>query len=256
MCNFFSFMTEAKGNKYYFDWEYRKNHLKEDCDSHDHISHVFNLPKGGDFCNKYEYNPLTGVFTIDQINCKDDHEKAEKWVRSLDFKTVVEPLIIKPIVNPFKLQKIIPTESDKQLLKELAFVVDSVGASVWASVRDSVGASVWAFVVDSVVDSVWASVRDSVVDSVWASVRDSVGASVWAFVVDSVVASVRHTVWDSVGAYTGSFFEIKYNVDITPSNKLWERGLVPSFDGKTWRLHSGKNADIVFEISTDELKNL
>ena len=34
---------------------------------------------------------------------------------------------------------------------------------------------------------------------------------------------------------------------------LWNRGLVPSFDGKTWRLHSGINAKIVYEI---ESKNL
>ena len=29
---------------------------------------------------------------------------------------------------------------------------------------------------------------------------------------------------------------------------LWEAGLVPSFDGKAWRLHAGKNAKIVYEM--------
>ena len=37
--------------------------------------------------------------------------------------------------------------------------------------------------------------------------------------------------------------------------KLWNRGLVPSFDGKIWRLHAGKKAKIVFEISKENLKN-
>jgi hypothetical protein len=54
---------------------------------------------------------------------------------------------------------------------------DSVGDSVWASVRASVGDSVRASVGDSVWDSVRASVRDSVRDSVRASVWDSVWAS-------------------------------------------------------------------------------
>ena len=29
--------------------------------------------------------------------------------------------------------------------------------------------------------------------------------------------------------------------------KLWDDGLVPNFDGKVWRLHSGKSADVVYE---------
>jgi len=36
--------------------------------------------------------------------------------------------------------------------------------------------------------------------------------------------------------------------------KLWEMGLVPSFDGKVWRLHGGKNAKVLFEISRKELR--
>jgi hypothetical protein len=33
-----------------------------------------------------------------------------------------------------------------------------------------------------------------------------------------------------------------------PCIDLWLSGFVPSFDGKTWRLHSGKNAEIVYEM--------
>ena len=76
---------------------------------------------------------------------------------------------------------------DKNLIKKSW---DSVGASVWDSVKASVGDSVW----DSVEDSVWASVGASVWDSVWASV----GASVWA----SVKASVGASVGDSVNEYS------------------------------------------------------
>ncbi len=223
MCQFFSFVTDPVGHLaeyYYFDWEYRKANLNDEgVDSHSHICAHFNLNE--DRCNKYEFNPLTKAFRIDQINSeRDDSEAAEKWVKRLDFKTVIEPLIVKPIVNPLGLPKV-EQVTDEQIgwLKVWASVSASVWASVRASVWDSVGASVGA--------SVWASVWDSVGASIWASVWDSVGASVWA--------------------YFSSFFAIDYEHDFSSAVKLWEAGLVPSFDGRTWRLHSGEKADIVYE---------
>ena len=231
MCQFFSFVTDPVGHPaeyYHFDWEYRKAHLDDDgVDSHSHICAHFAIDE--DRCNKYEFNPLTKAFKTDQINSeRDDSEAAEKWANRLDFKTIVEPLIIKPIANPLELPKV-EQVTDEQIgwLKDWA----SVWASFWASVWDSVGASVRA--------SVWASVWYSI----WASVGDSVGASVW----DSVWDSVRDSVRDSVSAYASSFFAIDFKHDFSSAVKLWESGLVPSFDGTVWRLHSGKNADIVYE---------
>ena len=85
----------------------------------------------------------------------------------------------------------------------------------------------------------------------WDSVRDSVRGSVW----DSV--------WDSVRAYIGSLFP---NIKIwkyAPKNiqgypyqsavNLWQNGLVPSFDGTTWRLHTGLDARICYEITKEKL---
>ena len=247
MCYFFSFVTDPvhhPAEYYYYNWDYRKANLDDDgADSHSHICAHFKLDE--DKCNKYEFDPLTGSFIVDQNNSeRDDSDAAEKWARRLDFKTVVEPLIIKPIVHPLKLPEAKEVTAEHvQWLKEWA----SVWASVGASVRDSVGASVGTSVWDSVWDSVWASVWDSVGDSVWTSVRDSVGASVWTSVWASVRASVRDSVRDSVGAYVSSFFSIKYEHDFSPAVKLWEAGLVPSFDGKVWRLHTGKDAHVVYE---------
>ena len=219
MCRFFSFVTDPVNHPaeyYYFDWEYCKANLDDDgVDSHSHICAHFALDE--DRCNKYEFNPLTKAFTIDQINSKrDDSEAAEKWANRLDFKTIVEPLIIKPIINPLELPKV-EQVTDEQIgwLKE------------WASARDSVGDSVG----DLVGDLVWASL--------WNSVRDLVWASHW----NSVRASVRASVW----AYASSFFAIDFKHDFSSAVKLWKSGLVPSFDGTTWRLHSGENADIVYE---------
>ena len=235
MCQFFSFITEPvnhPGTYFYFDWEYRKSHIEaDDADSHSHICAHFKLNEN--VCNKYEFNPLTGAFTVDMVNSKrDDREAAEKWARRQDFKAIVEPLIVKPIMNPLELPKV-EQVTDEQIgwLKEWNSVMALVGASVRDSVWDSVGASVWA----SVRASVWASVRDSV----WDSVRDSVGASVWDSVWDSVRSSIR--------AYISAFFNIKYEYDFSSAVKLWEAGLVPSFDGTTWRLHSGEKADVVYE---------
>ena len=214
MCRFFSFVTDPVNHPaeyYYFDWEYCKANLDDDgVDSHSHICAHFALDE--DRCNKYEFNPLTKAFTIDQINSKrDDSEAAEKWANRIDFKTIVEPLIVKRIVNPLELPQV-EKVTDEQIgwLKE------------WASVRASVRASVW--------DSVRASVRAAVRDSVWAAV------------------------WDSVRAYFSSFFAINYEYDFSSAVKLWEAGLVPSFDGTTWRLHSGESADVVYEW-TPEVNN-
>ena len=154
-----------------------------------------------------------------------------------------------------------------KLLKEWASVRDSVrdsvcafvGDSVWASVGDSVGDSVRASVSDSVGDSVW--------DSVWASVRDSVGASVGDSVRDSVWDSVSDSVWDSVSdsvwAYIGGLFPNittwKYAEKLgrdpwRPLLTLWYAGYVPSFDGKTWRLHRGEKAEIVLTWQPEPTK--
>jgi hypothetical protein len=203
VCKFFSFVTEPENNggkRFYFDWDYRKANLSahpddDGADSHSIICKHFKLKE--DVCNKYEFNPLTKEFVVDQINAPvDDRIQVEEWVNNLDFKKVIEPLIVKPIVNPLKLKMVKkPTKAQIKLLEE------------------------------------W----DSVMDSVW----DSVGASVWA--------SVRDSVRDSVWAYVSSFFDIKYNYDYSSCVKLWEQGLVPSYDGTTWRLHSGKKAEIVYE---------
>jgi hypothetical protein len=192
MCNFFSFVSDGTGRFMYFDWALRAKCLSGEInynpDSHTSIAdyHGYNGILEDDL-NKYEYNPLTQEFTIDQINTTDDSAAAEAWVCALDFKTVVPALIIKPIVDTRSIRKHKPTEQDIADLRE------------------------------------------------WASAPDSVRASVWALV------------WDSVWAYVSSFFAIKYKHDFSPCVRLWGRGLVPSFDGTTWRLHSGRKMAVVHE---------
>jgi len=243
MCDFFSFVGDGYGNYGAIGWETRKKWLDEGSDnlpdSHTRILTTMGVPpRMQDRWSKYEYNPLTGNFTIDEPVEGHDHEAASIWVRALDFKKVVEPLIIRPIVHPFKVTPNIVTEEDKENLRK------------WADVWDSVEISVW----DSVEISVWSSVGASVGASVAAHVGASVGASVAAHVGAHVGASVAAHVGAHVGAYISSFFDIKYQYDFSSCIALWDRGLVPSFDGKTWRLLSAPDARVVYEYEVDKVK--
>jgi len=90
MCNFFSLCSDGQGSYYYFNFHDRYlagDAAKWEVDSHASIAAKFN--KDEDRLNKYEYNPKTGKFSVDQINaCHDDREAVEKFVRALDFQQI------------------------------------------------------------------------------------------------------------------------------------------------------------------------
>ena len=189
-------------------------------------------------------------------------------------------------VNPLIIERGEVTKHEKRLLNKWGSARTLVGASVCASVCASVNESVCVADIDTVCDSVCASVIDSVCDSVIDSVCDLASASVCGSVSDSVIdsvgdlvsasvsesvrasdwASVSESAWasvnESVWAYIGSLFtnikkwkHIKHPEGVYPfqaAADLWRAGLVPSFDGKTWRLHAGKEAKVVYE---QEAKN-
>ena len=140
MCNFFSIVTKPDtrpNERFYFNWERRVDRNHADCDSHSIICKEYNLSE--DKCNKFEYNPLTGELKVDQINNEiDDRVQVGGWCESLNFKKIVQPLIIKPIINPFEIEAGEVTDEVIEKLKEW----DSVKASVKASVM----ASVWAYI--------------------------------------------------------------------------------------------------------------
>ena len=78
---------------------------------------------------------------------------------------------------------------------------------------------------------------------------------------DSIGYSVGDSIRDSVGAYTSSLFpgitkwehidHLEGENPFQPCVDLWHKGLVPSYDGETWRLHAGKKAEVVWEGSFD-----
>ena len=227
MCEFFSCVSDGKGKVYYFDALIRAKILAGELsysqDSHTSIADYYGY-KGAkeDTLNKYEYNPITKLFQVDRLNTTDDSKQVELFCNKLDFATVVPELRIKTIFHPFRdRERKRVTSKNKAQLKQ------------WASVRDSVRASVR--------DSVWDSVRASVRDSVWDSVGDSVWASVWAYI--SSFFSLKK--WKYIDHPKGEN-------PFQPCIDLWESGLVPSFDGKTWRLH-GVRGRILYEVAKEDL---
>jgi hypothetical protein len=74
---------------------------------------------------------------------------------------------------------------------------------------------------------------------------------------------VGDSVWDSVGdsmrAYAGTFFKLSRKLwrhtekiktkgyPFQSAADLWEVGLVPSFDGKVWRLHGSPDGKVLWE---------
>lgn len=263
MCRFFSLTSDGHGEIRYFDWAQRKRILNGELDynpdSHTSINDFFGYKGELEDCrNKYEYSPITGVFTVDAIHGEDDSAEVERKVRALDFSQIVPQLVIKPIRNPLLVERKHPEPSTEEIsmLKRWVSIKalnwDSVMTSVMTSARASVMGSVWDSVGALVMASIKASVMGSVMDLIWNSVGDSVGALAWYSIWDSVWDSVMASVW----AYISSFFvldEWQLNGKIVrenpfqPAIDLWEVGLVPSFDGKVWQLHAGKDARVVYE---------
>ena len=216
MCNAFSAIVTKKGKVL---WEFGK-------DSHDTIITKYKLrddtadaermkfarieisPKNMDYLNPDEW-----VFHLDERitpSWWSEWYEDEARLAWKEWKVELDKILIyKPIIHPFR-----DVEPPKIIIPKHIGLVKK-----------------------------WASVRGSVRDSSWGSV----GSSVWD--------SVRDSVW----GYTGSFFNLerkdwKYTENIKLKGypfqhlvKLWEMGLVPSFDGKTWGLHGGKDAKILWE---------
>ena len=280
MCNFFSLTSDGYGNIRYFDWEQRKRilsgKLDYDADSHTSINDFFGYKGALEDCrNKYEYNPLTGVFKVDAIHGKDDSEEVERKVRALDFSKIVPQLVIKPVKNPLleERERPEPGEKEIELLEKWISVWDETWSlarfsdeecgvwiptcSIWDSILSSAGSSVFNFVISSIWRKVKGSIAESVMDSIgyvgWTLVRTSFGTDIRYAVCDLAKISV----WSFMVVYSSSFFELdewrfrgkKFRTNpLQPAIDLWEAGLVPTFDGKVWRLHAGKNAQIVYEI--------
>lgn len=274
MCDWFSAITKGDGKLIYFNEEHRRlireknlffpdGSLVDEADSHSFIANFFGLDC--DKVNKYEFRPLDRYHKIGQINVRDDRREARGKIERLDFRKLTPPeLILRPIYDPFKKARKRITQKDMVLLEQWA--------SVW-KLRKSPGRSPgWSLSKESV----WCLIEDlveySVSRSVWESVWCLVGHSICRLIRCSVYYSTWNSPWSSVPpwdslwdsacratrAYASSFFTLPQGKHpehkpgkylFQPAIDLWHRNLVPSFDGRIWRLHTGPDAHVVEEVS-------
>lgn len=254
MCNAFSCLIPKTGNEALW---------KLGVDSHSELARLAGLkddtldPKDLRYAkaeiepaNGNYLNPDSWVFTLDESikpewytpECETMAWKAHAMWK----KQLYKILVCKPIVNPFKVKPPVVAEKHLGLLRAWALVRDSVGSSVGNLVRDSVGNSVGSSVGNSVGDLVRESVGYSVGYSVGNSVRDSVRDSLYAYIGSFFKLPRRE--WKYTDAVKADGYPFQAAVD------LWEAGLVPSFDGSTWRLHGGKDAKIFYSVSEKQLR--
>ena len=195
--------------------------------------------KFSDYKWRWENQTFIKELSIEEVKLLVKEESNKMDWNYYEMMFPKNPLLIK--------QKV--TDKHKQLLRSWALIWNSVQDSVFDSVEKSLGYSIWSSVRDSV---------SLVPGVVRVSVQGSVGYSVWNLVQDSIMASV--------GAYISSGFPniknwkyIDHEEGINPFQSgidLWNDNLIPSFDGNIWRVHSGAKAEIVFEISKEDLMNL
>lgn len=240
MCQFFSFISNGKGKLYYFNWTQRKAIFNDklhsptgqsigSADSHSEICAFYDLDC--DMVNKYEYNPLTKWLMVDQINNKDDAVLSRNKVQRLNFKKIMEPLIIKKAINPLNMKKQkIGIKGALRLLRK------------WVIVRDSIEGIIMDHLWRSTLSSIYCCIADAIATSVMDLITDFFKAHIKVYDWEHVQDSAFNFVW----AYKTSFLQIKCNYDLSPAIKLWEAGYVPSYDGTTWRLH-GYNGQSLWE---------
>lgn len=255
MCGFFSLLSDGKGKIMYSDWEFRKkcylNHIDYEPDDHNDIAR-YNGYENQSTLNIYKYNPLTKKFVFKYLNTVDDSKEIEIFCNNLDFKTIVAPLIVKPIIFPFSIKNIkLSTEDLKNFQKWTSFmhVVETRGVC-----ETLTNDPIWQFVETSIWESIWDSTVNFVEKSIFDSLSKYFPGDPNDYAMNRCTVNARESVWNAVSDYRSTFFDFKYTYDYGVCEKLFARGFVPSFLNGIWRLH---NADgIVWEGSKGDVKDI
>jgi hypothetical protein len=127
----------------------------------------------------------------------------------------------------------------------------------------------WKTALETVLETVWGPVWGPAWGPAWETawgpvletVRETVRGPVLETVRETVREFIREIAWESIpniiSTYISSFFPgiekwygIEHEPGVNPFQSgvdLWRAGFVPSFDGKTWRLHAGPKATVVYK---------
>jgi len=244
MCDFFSFCSDGK-KKYYFDWTDRTTLKDLNFDSHASIAKHFLLNE--DDLNKYEYNLFIKQLTVDNLCCMENKEDVQFWCDNLNWKEVIEPLIVKPIVNPLLLETKISVGEAIKPLKKWQVIYSTIYSAAYSSAASEIYSEVYSAVTLAIGSAANSIVYSAVALAAGAAVYSAVASAIYSAIHLNAGSAVYSAVYSALWAYISSLFDIQYKYDFSSAIKLWESGYIPSFDGTTWRLHCGKKAKIVWE---------
>lgn len=135
---------------------------------------------------------------------------------------------IAPAVIPLQLQEPKITDEEIELLKQWSLLWRSVYTSIPALIPIWLWYWVGAVMAPPLGDPVAKAVFEVAYTS-HTSILGTVAAAMWAF-MGSLFPGIRAD---------GYAFQ--------PVVDLWKRGIIASFDGEIWRLHTGRKAEIVWE---------
>jgi len=259
MCQFFSFITDGMGNPYYFNHEQRKERgFNNECDSHSYIAEYFKPNKfdkrterADDVVNKYEYNPFTKKFVIDQINILGDSKQAEKWIRKLDF-SIIEPRIDfnKSFKEPLEIKhgKEV-SEFEINLLREWYQLGNLLREPLKWQLRDQLGYPLRG----QLGDQLWVQLGDQLGDLLGDQLWKQIGDQLWDQLGYQFKDQLRNQLWGQLYSFATTFvkdfkFKDKKQEDLVNCiNSLWSYGLMPFKVGNKLCLYTLNTCEKIYE---------
>jgi hypothetical protein len=238
MCEFFSFLTDGKGSFYYADAQMRKNARgsegKNQRDSHTWLGTYFIKNGGEDNANKYEFNPFSGDFSVDQINLpEDDSGSAEAWVRGVKWTRILSGF------NPIKAKQL-PWEgaAAKNVLKDC----DRRRARRWVkTVTENKNAGG-----KDIAEIVLTAVSKKYSWRVYRALEETIDN----FCNEAEEMANNGNLWNAEGyraqiaAYFSQWFDIDYGIDLKDGANLFHKKLLVCHSFCEYVVLSGKNGTV------------
>ena len=212
MCNFFSLISDGTGKVYYFDAAVRKQI----------IAGTLKDRSGNVYETTDSHSSIASYYKLIDDHCnKWEYNPLTGHLERDQINTVDDFDAVNDFCKALDFKTVVP----ELIIHPIIHPFRDVSAHEVAK-KDIVNLRQWASVTQSVLGSVGASARGSVRESVWAYISSYFDLQQWKY--------IDHAPGEN---------------PYQPLIDLWNRGFVPSYGGKTktWRLHQGKDAKIVYE---------
>ena len=146
-------------------------------------------------------------------------------------------------------------QEDIDLLMSWVSLYKSYTVSIDISVAETIKKQIGSNVAHLIWDTLVASTADKTASRIW---KELDGRTLYDVPMDSPVKRDFIFSFEALCyGYMGSLFpsipkwknikHVKGEYPFQPAADLWRKGLIPSYYCKIWRLHSGKNAKVVYE---------